>query len=319
MSRISQFNFLQTIFPPFTNRNVKLLVQKANQHIAQHLRQSKFYMIGARAQASFVNTRVDEEKALIYLDIEVGNSIVDTGVINIEKFEGISQNPLINITSEAILLGGTKKGTHAKIWLTPDSIYWHLARGCNYLEGFSNHDAVCSYDLLYVGIAKEQDSYQRLIKNAHHGRLKVLSEERARKPGAHPSDEIILFLFDIEPLSIQQFGAEEEKFEMFQGVNQKRLVADAEKAFIKLLDPAYNITKFHNYPKGDDGLYEEGLTNYAYSLNENMNFKTANSIFRGGHSDVGFDNRQDYIIVEGDKVELHIGTTISSNILSSQP
>lgn len=307
MGRISQFNFLKTVFPPFTNRNVKLLVDKANQHIAQHLRQSKFYMIGARAQASFVNPRIDRARALIYVDIEVGNSVVDSGVIHVARFEGIAKDPEIQISQEAILLGGTKKGTHAKIWLTPDSVYWHIARDCEYLEGFSKHESTCSYDLLYVGIAKEQDSYQRLIKNAHHGRLKVLSEERARKPGAHPSDEIILFLFDLEPFGIQQHGADDGEFEMFRGADQKRVVADAEKAFVKLLDPTYNVTKFQNYPKGDDGLYGTGLTNYAYSLNENMKFKTTTSMFKGAYSEMGFDNRQDYILVEGDSVELHSG------------
>jgi len=222
------------------------------------------------------------------------------------RFEEISRNPEIKITSEAILLGGTKKGTHAKIWLTPDSVYWRVARGCDYLEGFSRHDLVCLYDLLYVGIAKEQDSYQRLIKNAHHGRLKVLSEEHAHKPGAHPSDEIILFLCDLEPLSIQQFSAEDDDFDIFHGVDQKKIVADAERAFVKLLDPAYNVIKFQNYPKGDDGLYAQGLTNYAYSLNENMRFMTANSMFKGSYAEGGLDNRQDFIMVEGDEVELHL-------------
>lgn len=307
MGRISQLNFLKTVFPPFTNRNVKLLVDKANQHIAKQLRRSKFYMIGARAQASFINARVDKEKALIYVDIEVGTAVVDTGVIHVGRLEGIDRNPEIQITPEAIFLGGTKKGTHAKIWLTPDSVYWYVARGCVYLEGFSKHSAVCLYDLLYVGIANEQDSYQRLIKNAHHGRQKVLSDEHARKQGAHPSDEIILFLFDLEPLSVQQISAEDGDFEIFSGADQKRVVADAEKAFIKLLDPAYNVTKFQNYPKGTDGLYGQGLTSYAYSLNENIRFMTANLMFKGAYSETGLDNSQDCIMVEGDEVQLHVG------------
>lgn len=304
MGRISQINFLQTIFPPFTNRNVALLVNKANQHIAQHLRQSKFYMIGARAQASFVNVRVDKEKALIHLDVEVGTEVVDSGVIHIGKFNGIALEPEIKITPEAVLLGGTKKGTHAKIWLTPDSVYWHVARGCDYLEGFKRHEQVCCYDLLYVGIATKQDSYQRLIGKAHHGRLRVLSEERARKPGAHPSDEIILFLFDLEPLGIQTIEVEDDDFSLFQGVEHNKVVADAEKAFVKLLDPGYNVIKFQNYPKGDDGLYDAGLTNYGYVLNENIRFRTANALFKGFYSEASFDNRQDFIFVEGDKVSL---------------
>lgn len=303
----SQTNFLQTIFPPFTNRNVELLVSKANQHIAQHLRQSKFYMIAARAQASFVNHRVDLENATIYLEVQVGTEVVDSGVIHLKKFDELTESCAIQITDEAVLLGGTKKGTHAKVWLTPDSVYWHVARGHTYLEGFRRHDLVCNYDLLYVGIAKQQDSYQRLIKNAHHGRLRVLSEERSRKPGAHPSDEIILFLFDIEPFGIQTMTADDDDHELFQGAEPDRVVADAEKAFVRLLDPHYNVTKFQNYPKGSDGLYGTGLNNYGYILNENFRFNTATAVFKGFWSEVSFDNRQDSIFVEGDRVELHFG------------
>ncbi|MBT2866287.1 hypothetical protein AAFM71_09790 [Chromobacterium violaceum] len=302
-------NFLQTIFPPFTNRNVQLLVSKANQRIAQHLRQSKFYMIGARAQASFVNPRIDKNEAKIYLEVQVGTEVVDTGAIHLAKCSELPDNCEIKVTDEAVLLGGTKKGTHARVWLTPDSVYWHMARGTPYLEGFTRHDLVCDYDLLYVGIAKQQDSYQRLIKNAHHGRLRVLSEERARKPGAHPSDEVILFLFDIEPFGIQTISPEDDDdYELFQGADSDRVIADAEKAFVSLLDPHYNVTKFQNYPKGGDGLYKTGLNSYGYILNENFRFNTTSSRFKGFWSEMGFDNRQDSIFVEGDKVELHFGS-----------
>lgn len=304
VGRVSQFNFLQTIFPPFTNRNVQLLVNKANQHIAQHLRASKFYMIGARAEASFVNYKVDYENALIHVDVEVGDKIVDSGVIHVSKFDEISDNPALQLEREAVLMGGTKKGTHVKVWLTPDSVYWHSSRGVNYLEGFKRHDLVCCYDLLYVGIATQQDSYQRLIKGAHLGRLKVLSEESARKPGAHLSDEIILFLFDIEQLGLQTIAAEDPDVALFRGSDYKRIVADAEKAFVKLMDPGYNTVKFRSYPRGDDGLYGTGLTNYAYVLNENIRFSTAQSLFRGAYREGGFDSRQDTIVVEGDNVEL---------------
>lgn len=307
MSRVSQINFLKTIFPPFTNRNVAALVGEENQHIAQHLRQSKFYMIGARAKASFVNYKIDEENLLIYVDVKVGNEVVDSGVIHVGKFGDFSEGTLIEETEDAVLLVDPKKGTHAKVWLTPDSVYWHVARGCEYLDGFKRHEKVCSYDLLYVGIATKQDSYQRLIAKAHHGRLRVLSEEHARKPGAHPSDETILFLFDLEPLGFQQFGVEDNDFTLYRCVEQNRVIADAEKAFVKLLDPGYNVIKFQSYPKGKDGLYDTGLTTYGYVLNENIRFKTASALFKGFYSEMGLDNRQDFIFVEGDNVMLKFG------------
>jgi hypothetical protein len=307
MGSKSQIGFLQTIFPPFTNRNVELLVDKANQQIAKHLKQSKFYMIAGRAEASFVNPRIDKENAKIYIEIQVGTDVVDQGIIHMRKCRDITESCEIKITGEAILLGGTKKGTHVKVWLTPDSVYWHVARGSNYLEGFKRHDKVCNYELLYVGIAKQQDSYQRLIKKAHDGRLKILSQERQRKPGAHPSDEIILFLFDIEPFTIQTIAENDDDLRFFKGAPFENMVADAEKAFVSLLDPHYNVVKFKNYPKGDDGLYNLGLNSYGYIINENFRFNTATTLFKGFWSEVGFDNRQDSIHIEGDNVELHFG------------
>lgn len=111
----------------------------------------------------------------------------------------------------------------------------------------------------------------------------------------------------MEPLSFQQIGVEDNDFTLFRGVEQNRIVADAEKAFVKLLDPEYNITKFKNYPKGEDGLYDAGLSNYGYVLNENMRFATTNGLFKGFYSQSGFDNRQDSIFVEGDNVVLKFG------------
>jgi hypothetical protein len=38
------------------------------------------------------------------------------------------------------------------------------------------------------------------------------------------------------------------------------VVADAEKAFVKLMDPQYNHVKFKGYPKGKQRLGRKGLT-----------------------------------------------------------
>lgn len=307
--RTSQISFLETVFPPFTNRNVKTLTDKANQNVAEILKKSNFYMIGARAKASFANWKKIENSAKIMIDIQIGDDVVDSGIIDVSKFEAIQslENPIITITEDAILIGTTRKGTHAKVWLTPDSIYWKLSRGDTSLAGFDNHRTVCNYELLYVGIATKQDSYTRLLKKGHHVRQRILGEEPQRKAGAHVTDEIILFLFDIEPISIRSIGADDpEDAEFMFSVEQNRVISDAEKAFIKLLDPSYNTQKFANYPQGVDGLYDQGLDAYAYVLNENFVFNTKNAIFRGKHSDGGLDNHQDSIHVEGNNVELFI-------------
>lgn len=316
MKRKSQINYMETIFPPFTNRNVKLLRDKANENIAALLMQSKFYMIGARAQTNFANWKVEKDSSLIHLDIQVGDQIVDSGIIDVSKFDEVAKadKAKIIVSEEAILIGATPKGTHAKVWLTPDSIYWHLARNEPYIIGFNNHKSVCTYDLLYVGIATKQDSYTRLIKNAHHKRVQILSEEPQRKAGAHLSDEIILFFYDIEPfrISIETF---DETFTVYSEDDHRRVVADAEKAFVSFLSPTYNDTKFQSYPKGADGLYGTGLDSYSYVINENFVFRTAGEEFKGCRGLFGpIDNRQDSIFVEGDKVEMCFGSETAEGL-----
>ena len=66
------------------------------------------------------------------------------------------------------------------------------------------------------------------------------------------SDETILFLFKVSLLVIQQFDPDHEftDADLSGKIDNKRIVADAEKAFVSLLKPQYNIVKFGSYPKG---------------------------------------------------------------------
>jgi hypothetical protein len=48
-------------------------------------------------------------------------------------------------------------------------------------------------DLHYVGISTEQDSYQRLLANAHHKRVAILSNETQYIADARLTNEIYLF------------------------------------------------------------------------------------------------------------------------------
>lgn len=309
MSRFAKVSFLETVFPPFTNRNVKTLTDKANQNISDLLKESNFYMIAARAETSFVNFEIVPNSAKIKVDIQVNDTVVDSGIIDISKLDYLNKidDPIIITTEQAILIDTTKKGTHAKIWLTPDSIYWNLSRGADYLSGFQNYRTVCNYDLLYVGIAAKQDSYTRLLKKGHHVRQRILGEEDQRRAGAHVTDEIILFLYSIKPIFMKTFSEDNYDLGFGHGTDaQARIVADAEKAFIKLLDPQYNTQKFANYPKGEDGLFDQGMDSYSYSINEDFIFNTASSTFNGKRGEHQFDNHQDFIHIEGEAVKLYI-------------
>jgi hypothetical protein len=86
----------------------------------------------------------------------------------------------------------------------------------------------------------------------------------------------------------------------------KRIVCDAEKAFVSLLKPEYNVEKFANYPKGQDGLYGTGFARYGYMIGEEMAFNTAHGTIRGGvRPDGMITNAADAIFIEGDTVRLY--------------
>lgn len=61
----------------------------------------------------------------------------------------------------------------------------------------------------------------------------------------------------------------------------KRVIADAEKAFIRLLDPHNSVVRFTGYPHGEDGVHGEGHQRYGYVVVENVTFTAPNGTMRG--------------------------------------
>lgn len=126
-------------------------------------------------------------------------------------------------------------------------------------------------------------------------------------PGARVTDEIFLFLFRIEPLFVSTFGPDSE-IDLDFGYDHKKIVADAEKAFVSLLQPHYNTVKFSQYPKGNDGLYDSKLDRYAYHIGEAITFNTAHGKIKGGRNRIfgGITNEADFIFVDKETSRLFI-------------
>ena len=184
---------------------------------------------------------------------------------------------------------------------------WHRSREITGLTGLDNYSDLFCYDLLYVGIAKKGDSYDRLIKNGHHARLEILANEPQRYPGARVTDETFLFLFRLEPLFVTTFGADSD-IDLDFGYDHKKIVADAEKAFVSLLQPNYNTVKFKQYPKGADGLFDSKLDRYTYSIGEAITFNTPHGKIKGGRDRNlgGLTNKADFIFVDKETSKLFI-------------
>ena len=210
-----------------------------DQPVADLMRESDFYMIGGKAKSKFANFSIHEEANKITFNLYIGDSLRGNGFIEIDKlevvknFEGKSLG--FGISESAIKILHRKNGVNYQIeCFTPENILWHRSRGTRGVSGIDNYEELFCYDLLYVGIAKKGDSYERLIKNAHHARLDILGNEPQRYPGARVTDEIFLFLFRLEPLFITTFDPNDD-VNLDVEYDHKRIVAVAEKAFVSLL------------------------------------------------------------------------------------
>jgi hypothetical protein len=305
---------LQTVYPPISNADAVRL-QKIPE-VEQSLRTSDFYMIAGRALARLVNPQVDHEENVLEFDFVVGNGPPSPISFTLQDLPGVRALRGQNFHLEIDAAGSGfriwdgppgQTGSDVIEWFTTEKLLWDLARGRSGIHGLPNLRELATYDLLYVGIAKKGDSYDRLLARGHKQRQEILANEPQRYPGARVSDEIFLFMFKAEPIIMQTFDLDHDftDADFDPRFDSKRIVADAEKAFISLLQPQYNVEKFANYPKGKDGLYGTGYRRYGYTIAEQMVFNTAHGTFRGGVGPDGMiTNDADSIFVEGDTVSL---------------
>jgi hypothetical protein len=126
-------------------------------------------------------------------------------------------------------------------------------------------------------------------------------------PTARLTDELYIFFFDVNPLTIQIVDYTDEYPLDSPEPDRIRLVSDAEKAFVKILDSEYNVLKYSDYPEGEDGLYGEGFIRYGYVIDEYLTFHSGTEVIRGAHGtsgDLTALNDADFIFVTNNDVKL---------------
>lgn len=310
----SKLSFLEAVYPPISNQEAVWL--KNDPEVETLLRQSDFYMIGGRAEAKYLNLVIDPDSEIATFEFVIGDDFRDPVEIHVRDLPCVKASKASQIWIE----GGEKiiriwdgpiceSGSNLLEWFTTEKLIWDRSRGRTGIKSFNRYREAAIYDLLYVGIAKVGDSFDRLIGNGHKARMEILGNEQQRYPGARVTDEVYLFLFNVQPLIMTTFEPEhnfknEDFTDTFEG---KRIVADAEKAFVSLLKPEYNVVKFSKYPKGADGLYGSELVRYGYVICEAISFNTAHGRMRGDRdAATGFiTNDADSIFVDGNTVTLY--------------
>ncbi len=316
----SQINILKLVYPPITNQEAEWL--KEDKEVAEEIKSSNLYMIVQRHESKF--EICDDEnsfdkftqdlkikfKYIIDKEIEYGEIDFKELVNNANiKFEDYDYE--LELGEKQIRIWKKEHLTQKKDildWFTTEKILWDKWRGHPAIKGLEDYKKFTNYYLHYIGISNEDDSLTRLVIKPHDKRLRVLSNENTKSKSSRLTDEIIFLFFKIEKFEIQTYEDDSDIDSFINGlqIDYKKIIADAEKAFINILDSKYNKVKYKNYPKGIDGLYNEKLDGYCYIIGESLNIITDNNQIRGEflcHKN-GFYNNTDGIYIKNDNVTL---------------
>lgn len=258
------------------------------------IRDSDFYLIGIRPEVRFSEPDADTPGRVTF-GVNTGDGLEDTVVLDVAALAAnrMDESPE-EITVEAgpkvvRLWAGSAEDVEAGRgelfeWFTTDKLIHDRSRGLDGVLGFDKVRDFATYELLYVGIAKVKDTFDRLFDGAHHARQAILSNEWPRRHGSRVTDEMVLFPLRAEPYVIRtmEIGDAPSSFDTAQWEElRRRVVADAEKAFVHLLDPQYNVVKFAGYPAGTDGLAASDYERRGFFLVENFTFRTETQTFYG--------------------------------------
>ncbi|MNW32992.1 hypothetical protein D3C74_99450 [compost metagenome] len=299
-------NHLQLVYPPISNQEGDWLWQ--DEEVRETVKNSKIYMIGHRQELFFEAVNfVPADGGLLAFQLKMGEVVSPLITYNIrtELVHLLKDDDEIDLEIGPKLIRFTLNGSENVIkWFTPDLflfLYWRKQVKVNVYGDFDLRQFT-GFELYYVGISKKGDSFSRLFEQAHHGRLKILTNAQTKKYGSRLTDELTIFMFDIDKININIFNTEDDlKQDINYVTDAEAVIADAEKAFIKLLKTEYNEVTYQNFPQSTDGLFNEGLTRYGYSIQENITFYTDSIEFKGD-----FDLRaiNDFILVEGNSAKV---------------
>jgi hypothetical protein len=320
---------LHLVYPPFTNQEAIWL--EDDKPTEEVLRKSDFYMIAVRAEAKFIFA---EDESISNTDAILVHGRLSTGtahddfVLDIELLlKGIEakvpegESIFVDVGEKIIRISA---GDVQLDYFTTEKLIYQRALGRPGISGLDNVRDFATYELLYIGIAKKTDTFQRLMKNAHKKRQDILGNESPRLSGARVTDEVVLLAFAIDHFGIRTVDSEVGIPSLNADASQafsRAVTADAEKAFVHLLDPKYNKEKYPSYPHGLDGLYGLELGSYVYSLNENLTLTTetesfhgaTNAMFDGNEFVRASDQSADRISVRGDTVVIIKGVPKDNN------
>jgi len=294
---------LDLVYPPITNQEGEWFWK--DEEVREYVKCSKIYMIAHRKELKYKDMNYYPEGfGVIKFQIVMGDivsPVIEFSIKFAMDYKDETGNGFIVEMGDKLIRISDPENNHIIYWATPDKFlfeYFKKRISFNVDRKF-DFKVFNRFELYYVGISKENDSFSRLFKKAHHGRLKILSNETQKEKESRLTDELMILMFNIRYFNINVVDSFED-FNYYTD-NDKLVVADAEKAFVKLMNTKYNEVKYEKYPYSKDGLYGTGLDKYIYSINEEMILYTDEVEFTGAY---GLNEMKDIIMVEGDRAEV---------------
>lgn len=318
---------LSLAFSPLSNQECEWL--KDDSDVRALHNESKLYMIGQRQEVKYYNYIYNEDGRCITFDLICGSDTIKNVRLPMEQFiqRASTDSLLVEIGPKMIRIRKAEEGKNleeCKVvhWLTPDRLFTYFSQSELEVEGLGDYRKFTTINLHYVGLSRKNDSFSRLFKTAHENRSRILSNETQITPTARLTDELMIFMFNVEDLQIVLMGQEDLNMTdldyEIHPLPPAQLATDAEKAFIKILKSEYNLERYENYPKSSDGLFNSGFTRYGFVLNECYSFKTETTTIKGArYYDFNRADQPDLILVEGETVRLI--KTDTSNQETKQP
>ncbi|GAA5140880.1 hypothetical protein GCM10023213_24170 [Prosthecobacter algae] len=305
---------LSLAFSPLSNQECEWLKDDPDVHALHN--ESKLYMIGQRVEVKFEKYILNEAEGCITFDLICGSDSIKNVRLPMEQFiqKASSDSLLAEIGPKMIRIRKAEEGKNleeCKVvhWLTPDRLFTFYAQGILEVEGLENYRKFTTVDLHYVGLSRRNDSFSRLFRTAHENRSRILGNETQITPTARLTDELMIFMFNVEDMQIVSMGIEDlNEADLNYEIHPlppAQLAADAEKAFIKILKSEYNLERYEKYPRSSDGLFNSGFARYGFVLNECYSFKTETATIKGArYYDFNRADQPDLILVEGETVRL---------------
>lgn len=307
----SQLHDLELVYPPISNQEAEWV--KKDKKVLKELSKSNLYFIGQKPETFFsfdessVMEKIEEEQR-IYFKYHSG-TLESSGYIDLQvllKRDNIATINLEIELGEKLIRIWNCENSEVLEWFTTDKILYDKNRKMPAIIGFEDFAKFYVYNLHYVGISKKGSSFSRLVIKPHDKRLRILSNEHPLNIGSRVTDEIVHFFFRIKSVEIKMFLEEKDFDEIGKNEldNYLAIIADAEKAFVKILNAKYNEVKFENYPISRDGLYPTSIEKHTFSIDEDVTFITDTNTIRGARKRMDSLRQGDFIAISKDNVEL---------------